>query len=177
MKDILVPLSQQITQLYVGDSYFIYLYIDEMTGRVAGTQKLKRFLQNEVLTVQEKEEVTILWYRKTNIGYEVIVNNQHFGMIHFSDVVGNPVLGEKARGFVKTIRPDNKLDIGIGIMGYKKVSAEEQNILDALQEAGGYLPFHDKSNPEEIYEAFGIKIFSNILMSIVNWNTSCNLRF
>jgi predicted RNA-binding protein (virulence factor B family) len=168
MKDILVPLSQQITQLYVGDSYFIYLYIDEMTGRVAGTQKLKRFLQNEVLTVQEKEEVTILWYRKTNIGYEVIVNNQHFGMIHFSDVVGNPVIGEKAKGFVKTIRPDNKLDIGIGIMGYKKVSAEEQNILDALKAAGGYLTFHDKSTPEEIYDAFGIskKTFKMIIGSL-----------
>ena len=168
MKDILVPLSQQISQLYVGDAYFIYLYIDEMTGRVAGTQKLKRFLSNDVINLQEKEEVSIMWYRQTHIGYEVIINNQYFGIVHSSDLIGVPQIGSKEKGFIKKLRPDNKIDVGIGIMGYKKVSTEEQKILDALQAAGGYLPLHDKSNPEEIYEAFGVskKTFKMIIGSL-----------
>jgi len=156
MKDIFVPLSQQISRMYVGETYPIYIYIDERTGRITGTEKIWPYLSNESLTVNERDVVTLLIYRRTELGYEVIINNKHIGLLHYNEVFRDLDLGERLEGFVKKIRPDNKIDVGLGQAGYKKVAPEEEKILRMLENNNGYLPFHDKSDPEEIYAHFGM---------------------
>ncbi len=156
MKDLFVPRSKQRTGMRVGGYYIVKIYTDEQTGRVVASEKIEPFLSNETLTVKEKEIVDLLVYRTTNLGYEVIINNQHIGLVYFNEVFQKLALGDTLKGTIKTIRPDNKIDVSIGQTGYKKVVNEETKILDLLREHNGYLPFHDKSDPEEVYEFFGM---------------------
>jgi predicted RNA-binding protein (virulence factor B family) len=156
MKDLFLPLSQQESRVQAGNSYFVKLYVDERTGRIACTERITEHLSNYELTVTENEPVDLLVYQKTDIGYKVIVNSKHLGVLHYNEVFRELNIGDKEKGFIKTIREDNKLDVSLGERGYKKVEGETDKILRLLQENDGYLPYHDKSDPEEIYTFFGM---------------------
>ena len=165
MKDLFVPVSQQESRMKVGQRYLVKIYIDEMTGRLAATEKISKGLSNYELTVKELEPVTLLIYQKTDIGYKVIINNKHLGVLHYNEVFRELEIGERLNGFIKHIRPDNKIDVALGERGYKKVAGEEERILELLKENNGYLPYHDKSDPDEIYDFFGMskKVFKMTL--------------
>ena len=156
MKDIFVPKSKQQNFMREGGDYLVKIYIDEQTGRVAATEKLEPFLSNDELTVKEMDEVNLIVYRRTDIGYVVIINNVHTGVLHFNEIYRNIGVGDKMKGFIKTIRPENKIDVAVGQAGYKRVEGEAEKILRLLNENDGYLPYHDKSNPEEVYAFFGM---------------------
>ncbi len=156
MKDIFVPKSQQLMRMIPGGDYLVKIYIDERTGRVAATEKIDQFLDNDHLTVKEMELVELVVYRRTDIGYLVIINNRHTGVLHFNEVFRVIETGDKLQGFIKKITPDNKIDVVVGKPGYGKVEDETGKILRLLQENNGYLPYHDKSDPDEIYNFFGM---------------------
>jgi predicted RNA-binding protein (virulence factor B family) len=156
MKDLFVPKSKQLMGMRVGGNYIVKIYLDEQTGRVAATEKIESFLSNENLTVKEQEPVDLLVYRRTDIGYTVIINNQHTGVLHFNDIFQEIQVGDRLKGYVKNIREENKIDIGIGKMGYQRVEDEAGKVLRLLRENNGYLPYNDKSDPEEIYSFFGM---------------------
>ena len=156
MKDMFVPKSKQLGGMRVGGEYLVKIYIDEQTGRLAATEKIEPFLSNDHLTVTENELVDLTVYRRTDIGYLVIINNKHTGVLHFNEIYRNITAGDKMKGYIKTIRPDNKIDVAVGRQGYERVEDEAAKILRLLHENNGYLPYHDKSSPEEIYEYFGM---------------------
>lgn len=156
MKDLFVPHSKQISPMRLGGEYLVHVYIDEKTGRVAASQYLEHLLSNENLTVKELEEVDLIVYRETDLGYAVIINNKHNGLIYANEVFQSLQIGQKLKGFIKTIREDGKIDVAIGKAGYKKVEDEAVKILRLLEENNGYLPYHDKSAPEIIYSFFGM---------------------
>lgn len=156
MKDVFIPLSLQASRMAVGNKYLVYLFIDEKTGRVTATEKLDKYISNYELTVQENDVVDLIAWQQTDIGYKVIINNKHLGVLHFSDVFRNLEYGERLKGFIKKIRPQNKIDIGLGDKGYERVLSETDKILLLLKENDGYLPYNDKSSPEEIYGFFGV---------------------
>ena len=156
MKDLFVPKSKQITRMIPNGEYLVKVYLDEQTGRLAATEKLEPFLSNEQLTVKELEEVDLIVYRRTDIGYVVIINNRHTGVLHFNEIYRNITVGDKFKGFVKKIYADNKIDVAAGKPGYGRVEDETGKVKRLLQENGGYLPFYDKSDPEAIYDFFGM---------------------
>jgi predicted RNA-binding protein (virulence factor B family) len=161
MKDLFVPVSKQLGGMRLGAEYLVKLYLDEQTGRVAATEKIDFLLSNDLLTVKEKEIVSLIVYRKTELGYAMIINNQHIGLLHSNEIYREMVIGEKLEGFIKSIRPDNKIDVVIGKPGFQKVEDEAAKVLRLLSENDGYLPYHDKSDPEDIYAFFGMskKVF------------------
>lgn len=156
MKDVFVPVSNMERRMRPGEVRLIKLYIDEQTGRVTGTEKIDKFLSNYKLTVSENDEVDLLVMGKTDIGYKVIVNNKHIGLLHYNEVYSDLEPGDKLKGFVKAIRPGNKIDVSPGVRGYERVKSEEEKIMETLRNNSGYIPFNDKSDPEEIYARFGM---------------------
>src|SRR5918993_663119 len=156
MKDIFVPKSQQLLRMIPGGEYLVKIYIDERTGRVAASEKIDQFLSNETLTVKEMDIVNLVIYRRTDIGYLVIINNKHTGVLHFNEVFRVIETGDKLEGFIKKISPDNKIDVVAGRPGYQRVEDETARILRLLKENNGYLPYHDKSDPDEIYSFFSM---------------------
>ena len=156
MKDLFVPKSQQITGMRPMGEYLVKIYRDEQTGRAAATERVEQFLDNENLTIAEAEEVDLIVLRRTDIGYLMIINNKYTGVLHLNEVYRTIGVGDKFRGFIKKIYPDNKIDVVAGKMGYKRVEGEAEKILRLLKENDGYLPYYDKSDPEEIYLFFGM---------------------
>ncbi|MEO7961942.1 MAG: RNA-binding protein, partial [Ginsengibacter sp.] len=86
----------------------------------------------------------------------VIINNRHKGMLHFNEVYRSIDIGDRFPGFIKAISPDNKIDVAAGKSGYGRVEDESEKVLRLLNENNGYLPYHDKSSPEDIYAFFGM---------------------
>ena len=156
MKDLFVPTSRQITGMRPNGDYLVKIYLDEQTGRLAATEKLEVYLSNEDLTVKPLEVADLIVYRRTDIGYVVIINNRHTGVLHFNEIYRDITVGDKMKGFIKKIYPDNKIDVSAGKPGYNRVEDESEKILRLLEENGGYLPYYDKSDPEEIYSFFGM---------------------
>jgi uncharacterized protein len=161
MKDLFVPRSKQISPMRLGGEYLVHVYIDAQTGRIAASQYLEHLLSNEALTVKEKEEVELIIYRETDLGWAVIINHKHLGLLYANEVFQPLRVGDKLKGFIKQIREDGKIDVAIGKVGYNKVEDEAGKILRLLEENNGYLPYHDKSEPEAIYDFFGMskKVF------------------
>ncbi len=156
MKDVFVPISHQEKRMKAGDRRLIRLFIDTQTGRVTGTEKIDKYLSNYELTVAENEPVDLVVFQKTDIGYKVIINSKHMGVLHFNEVFKELETGEKLKGFIKHIRPDNKIDVSPGVKGYTKVLGEEEHILSYLRSNNGYMGFNDKSSPEDIHAVFGM---------------------
>ena len=156
MKDLFIPKSKMNHFMQLNGEYLVKIVLDEQTGRLAATEKLEPFLSNEELTVKVKEEVDLLVYRQTDIGYEVIINNIHKGILHNNEIYRNIAIGDRFRGFIKNILPENKIDVAAGKPGYTRVEDATDKVVRLLKENDGYLPYHDKSSPEEIYSFFGM---------------------
>lgn len=167
MKDLFVATKQQRTNMRPNCYYLVKLYIDEQTGRIAATEKFDHTLQNDTLTVKERDEVDLIVYRRTDIGYVVIINNQHTGVIHHNEIYRPIQVGDKFKGTIKKIYEDtNNIDVVAGKMGYSnKVTDEASKILQLLKDNRGFLPYSDKSSPEEIYDYFKMskKVFKMTL--------------
>ena len=157
MKDVFVPVSQQLSTMRLGGKYLVKLYIDAQTGRVAATEKIDKQISNDILTVKEGEKVKIQVYRESEIGYIVIVNQVHQGLVYKNEVFTHLHIGQFIdEAFVKKIREDNKLDIGLGKQGGEKLADDNQKIMSLLKSHKGFLPYHDKSAPDDIYAFFGM---------------------
>lgn len=156
MKDLFIPKSKIKTFMARNGEYLVKIVMDEKTGRLAATEKLEPFLSNENLTIKEKDLVDLIVYRQTDIGYEVIINNVHKGILHNNEIFRNISIGDRFKGFIKNILPENKIDVVAGKPGYERVEDETEKIIRLLKENNGYLPYHDKSSPEDIYGFFSM---------------------
>lgn len=163
MKDVFVPRVKQLSEMVPNKEYLVKIYLDEQSKRIVATEKLDAYLNNETLTVKELEAVSLSVYRKTDIGYIMIINNIHTGVLHNNEVFKTINIGDSFSGFIKKIYPEDadakmkfKIDVSIGKIGYEKVEDETEKILRLLKEHNNFLPYHDKSEPEIIYSFFGM---------------------
>lgn len=154
MKDLLVPFKEQKMAMREGKWYLVYVHLDHLTGRIVASARVEKFLGNVPPEYESNQEVDLLVADDTEIGYKVIVNDLHWGMIYHNQVFQRLEKGERLKGYVKGVREDDKLDISLQPLGYQKVDGISQRILEALQMKDSFLPVHDKSDPEEIYLLF-----------------------
>ncbi|WP_318308234.1 CvfB family protein [Flagellimonas crocea] len=149
-KHLLVPFREQSERMVEGRKYIVHCYMDEESMRLTGSSRVDKFLSNENLEYDQNDQVSLLVYRKTPLGWEVIVEDRHKGLIFDSDIFKPISVGDQLTGFIKNIREDKKLDISLQPIGAKMLEPTAKMILDKLEENGGFLPLHDKSSPEEI---------------------------
>lgn len=150
-KDLFLPHSEQTTELNQGESYLVYLYLDEETDRLVASMKIDRFLDNESISVEEEEEVELWILNKTDLGYNVAINEKHRGLIYHNEFFSDVNHGDQTTGYIKQIRLDNKIDVTLRPLGYDKVEGAAERVLNRLKETeDGYLDLHDKSHPNKI---------------------------
>jgi uncharacterized protein len=134
----------------VGQKYIVYMYLDDLTDRLVATNRIRRYLNNDELEVAEGDTVQMLITEEIDIGFRAIVNNRHSGMLYRSELFQPVQIGERLMGYVKAIRPDNKLDLSLQKQGFENVEAQTKLLLSKLEEAGGRLNLGDKSDSAEI---------------------------
>ena len=150
-KDILVPFKEQARPMEKGKRYLVYLYMDDKTNRLVASSKTNQFLNNDVLTVEKGAEVDLVVSHITEIGINVIINEKHKGLVYKDEVYDDAIrTGDRMRGYIKTIRPDNKIDVSLQIQGYLNIEPNAQVILNELRASRGFLRLNDNSHPEDI---------------------------
>jgi predicted RNA-binding protein (virulence factor B family) len=155
-KDLFVPLSQQKAYFQIGKKVILRVALDEETGRLYGSQKIGRWLEESVgLTPSQKVEALVI--AQTPMGYKIVIDNRFEAMLYSNEIFEPITIGERKTVYIKAIRPDGKVDCSLQPIGKQaQVSAGEKRILEILKEKGGAVPVTTKSSPEEIEKMFGM---------------------
>lgn len=148
-KDLFIPFSEQKKRVEVGDEITVFLFLDESTDRLVASSKIEEFMKEEI-TVKVGEEVNLLIDRKSELGYQVIINNLHIGLVFASEVFQPLLKGYKVKGFIKKLREDGKIDVSIRKQGYDQIIDSQDLLLKKLQEGSGVIYLTDKSDPQKI---------------------------
>lgn len=154
MKDLLVPFKEQKMPMREGKWYLVYVHLDHVTGRIVASARIDKYLDNVIPDYTPNQEVDLLVAEDTEIGYKVIINNTHWGLVYHSEVFQRLEKGEHLKGYIKEVREDEKIDVSLTPLGYQKVDGITKTILESLKAQGGYIAVHDKSEPELIYSLF-----------------------
>lgn len=155
-KDLFLPNRNVPFEVQMGGRYPVYLYRDELTGRVVATTKLNKYISNAEITVRPREQVDILVVRRMEMGYRVVINNRHWGMI-YNDQIFSPVgVGDKMTAYVHRISEEGRIDIMLQQEGREAREDATTKLLSLLEKRGGKLPLTDNSSPEDIAAATGL---------------------
>lgn len=149
-KNLLVPFREQAMKMEEGRSYLVFVYLDEQTQRLAASAKLNRCLDNNELTVNVGDEVDLILWKRSELGFKVIINQRHEGLIFNNDFFSTFKTGHTLKGYIKTIREDNKIDVRIRNYGFGNIEPDALKILERMSANGGSLPLTDHSLPEDI---------------------------
>jgi uncharacterized protein len=155
-KDLFVPFREQRQPMEEGKKYLVYVYVDTNTKRIAASSKIEQYLDNIPVDYDPDEEVDLIIVNETDLGYNAIIDNSHFGILYKNEVFQPLNPGDKVQGYIKKIRTDGKIDLRLDKVGYEKISSFVDRIIAELQKNNGFLPLTDKSSPEEIYKTFKI---------------------
>lgn len=155
-KDLLVPFREQNRPLAPGQRVVVRVYLEPQQGRIVATTKIDKFLNVPHPPYTPWQEVELLIARRTDIGYAAIVDQTHWGLLYANEVFEDLHEGDVRTGYIKSMRPDGKIDLSLQKLGYDKVDDVLDKILQTLEEHGGFLSVTDKSSPETIYDLFGI---------------------
>ncbi len=168
-KDLLLPHANQRQAARPGDRVLVYVYLDEATDRLVASAKWQRFLSPEPFVGAVGEAVQVLIAEETPLGYSVIVNGTHAGLLYANEVFRPLRSGELLPGHLRQIRPDGKLDVRLGQAGYDEVESAAALVLAALrQRPDGRLPLGDKSLADDVYRRLGMskKVFKKAIGSL-----------
>lgn len=156
-KDLFVPFREQARPMEANKRYLVYMYLDEKTNRLVGSSKLNQFLNQTPASYQSGEEVDLIVSHITDSGINVIINEQHKGLMYKNEVFEDLRTGDRIIGYIKNVRPDGKIDVARTPVHFTlKVDKLSQKILNELEANDGFLGLHDKSHPEEIKDILGM---------------------
>lgn len=149
-KDLLAPFSEQNEKMERGKGYLVYLYLDDVTGRIIATARYRRFLRTDTAGLDEGQEAEVLIGHKVQQGTVVIVENAWQGLLYKNETFKVLRPGERRKAYVKQVREDGKIDMVLQKPGYQSIEPNADRVMERLEKAGGFLDLHDKSSPVDI---------------------------
>ena len=154
-KDLLVPFSEQRVDMQTGRSYVVRVYLDPASQRIVASAKLAKFLNQSEPDYYHRERVEVLVVQRSDLGYRVIINNEHWGQIYQNEIYQDVNIGDRLTAFIKQVRPDGKVDVTLAKIEKMRVDDLADRIEQYLHAHGGEMSLTDKSSPDEISKAFG----------------------
>jgi len=167
-KDLLLPLRELASPLRPGDRRVVRVALDRQTDRIIASARLNRWLNLTPPPYSEGQRVNLIVTGDTPLGYNAIINHAHRGLLYRSELAGPLATGQEFPAYVRALRDDGKIDLSLDRAGFHRIAPASEQILAALRAAGGQLPLHDNSPPEEIRDALGIskKAFKQAIGSL-----------
>ena len=154
-KDLLVPFSEQRVDMQAGRSYVVRVYLDPASQRIVASAKLAKFLNQTEPDYYHRERVEVLVVQRSDLGYRVIINNEHWGQIYQNEIYQDVNIGDRLTAFIKQVRPDGKVDVTLAKIEKMRVDDLADRIEQYLHDHGGEMSLTDKSSPDEISKEFG----------------------
>ena len=155
-KDLLLPFREQKERLEPGKSYVVYVHVDEASGRIVATRRLNKFLNQSPPTYKEGQEVELMLYGKTELGYKAIIEGKHSGVLFANEVFRRLRAGEKTKGYIVKVHPEGKIDLSLYPPGRTRIDDLETRIEEELKQRGGFWALSDSSPAAEIHKALGV---------------------
>lgn len=156
MKDLFVPFSEQKMKMQVGKKYVVHAHLDEESYRIVASAKVDRYLSKELATYQPDDEVDILIWQKTDLGFKAIIDNQYSGLLYDGEIFQPLYTGMTLKAFVKQVREDGKIDLVLQKPGFEKIDDFSKELLEYIKKSGGRITLNDKSPADAIYDTFGV---------------------
>ena len=156
MKDLFVPFREQKMKMQKGHRYVIHAHVDEDSYRIMASAKVEKFLSKDMPPYQPGEEVEVMAWQKTDLGYKVIVDNKFSGLVYQKEIFKALEPGMRMPAYVRQVREDGKIDLTLQKDGLQKVGDFSGVFLQYIKEQGGHTPLNDKSAAEDIYDTFGV---------------------
>jgi len=167
-KDLFIPFREQKQKMEEGKWYIVTCYLDYDTKRLVASAKIEKYLDNLPPEYEAGEEVDLLVSGETDLGFNAIINSKHLGVLYKNEVFQPIKKGDRIKGYIKKIREDEKIDLILQKAGYQKVDDISMKILQVLKDHDGFLNVTDKSDPDKIYDLFGVskKTFKKAIGSL-----------
>lgn len=156
MKDLFVPFSEQKMKMQVGKRYVVHVHLDEESFRIVASAKVDRYLSKEKADYVLGQEVEVLIWQKTDLGFKAIIENRFGGLLYDSEIFQPLHTGMRLKAYVKQVRDDGKIDLMLQKPGAGKVDDFAKTLLEHIRSNGGRTPLNDKTPAEEIYAMFGV---------------------
>lgn len=156
MKDLFVPFREQKMKMIKGNKYIVHVHLDEESYRIVASAKVEKYLSKEKPSFKKGDEVDIMVWQKTDLGFKVIVDNRFSGMIFSNEIFKNVCTEMKMKAYVKQVREDGKIDLQLQQGGVKKVEDFSDILLEYIRNNGGQTDINDKTDAEIIYNTFGV---------------------
>ncbi|MBR4923612.1 MAG: GntR family transcriptional regulator [Bacteroidaceae bacterium] len=156
MKDLFVPFREQKMKMQKGHRYVVHAHVDEDSYRIMASAKVERYLSKELPEYQPGEEVEVMAWQKTDLGYKVIVDNKFGGLVYQKEIFKPLEPGMRMQAFVRQVREDGKIDLTLQKDGLQKVGDFAEILLQYIKDNGGHTSLNDKSAAEDIYDTFGV---------------------
>ena len=156
MKDLFVPFREQKQKMQKGYRYVVHAHVDEDSYRIMASAKVERYLSKEMPPYQPGEEVEVMVWQRTDLGYKLIVDNQFSGLVYQREIFKALEPGMKMSAYIRQVREDGKIDLTLQKDGLQKVGDFAEVLLQYIKDHDGYTPLNDKSAAEDIYDAFEV---------------------
>jgi predicted RNA-binding protein (virulence factor B family) len=155
MKDLLLPFKEQTYTVKEGDNLLVALYVDK-SNRLCATMKVYDYLLSDSNYKVDDMVSGIVYDRIDSFGTFVAVDNIYSALIPNNELFKPLKYGDIIEARVANIREDKKLTLSLRDKVYIQMDSDSVMILEVLTLEGGFLPFHDKSDAEDIKNKFHI---------------------
>jgi predicted RNA-binding protein (virulence factor B family) len=155
-KQLFIPYSEMPGSPKIGDNVFVYIYLDPLSSRIIASAKIDRFLEELGENFLSEQEVSIIPFMKTPLGFKCVVDFSHSGILYQNEIFQKIQIGQTYKGYIKKIREDKKLDLILQKTGAKKLPDISEVLFSLIQNDMKVAELNDKSSPELIYELTGM---------------------
>lgn len=156
MKDLFCPFREQKRRMEIGERYIVHVHVDENSYRIVASAKVEHYLSTDFPPYHPGDEVDLLIWQKTDLGFKVIIDNNFAGLVYQDQVFKQIRTGERMRGYIAAVRPDGKIDVTLQPTGRRQTADFAETLLQYLETHQGFCDLGDKSDAEDIKRRFQV---------------------
>ncbi len=156
MKDLFCPFREQKMKMEKGKGYIVHVHLDNESHRIVASAKVEHYFDPSFPPYRHGDEVDLLVWQKTDLGFKVIIDNRFPGLVYGNQVFRQIHTGDRLTGYIDMVREDGKVDVMLQPTGWRMTKETADIILDYMESHGGTCPLTDKSPAEDIYQQFQV---------------------
>ncbi len=156
MKDLFCPFREQKMKMEKGKGYIVHVHLDNESHRIVASAKVEHYFDPSFPPYRHGDEVNLLVWQKTDLGFKVIIDNRFPGLVYGNQVFRQIHTGDRLTGYIDMVREDGKVDVMLQPTGWRMTKETADIILDYMESHGGTCPLTDKSPAEDIYQQFQV---------------------